>query len=318
MKKTILLLSVILLGFMCQATYARSWDNDKEQFQAMSIKRATPNTGPETADYLTQDYMNAAKGCDDDEHLPAFLCSGVMLRGTNYSASYHSWDPSPQSQTSGGVSFSYLRKDSKYNKLAYGYVNGFVFDPFFYAPDGKYTDIDVMCSFPIDASTDNRVDKGCGEYTGHPESTTCQSQNIFTADEWYQHYVQYSRQHASECGFDTSEADEDTYNITDGFYQSILSMAKIATESFGTQNELRLATWAQGMQDTLPIEAFFYISGSSAGLSSAKNDQKDFYNNTTGNMWVPVIKITLPTSSTGNATFTYSDSDQWVLQSKRK
>lgn len=90
-------------------------------------------------------------------------------------------------------------------------------------------------------------------------------------------------------------------------------MAKIYQQSFNEQNELRLATWAQGMQNTLPIEAFFYLKGNSYGLSSAQNDQRDFSASTSKQLWVPVIELSLPQSSGQKATFTYRDSDQAIL-----
>jgi len=315
MKATMIIVSLFIM-FINHGVYAQEKSIVKNQFQEENIQRLTTHTGPQTAADLTQYYENTVTGCGDDENLPAFFCSGVIIRATDYSTAHHSWDPSPASQSSGGVSFSYLRADSKYSSLAYNYVNGFIFYPREYTPEDKDSDIDVMCSFPIDAATNDRVDKGCGASPSYPtQSVECQTQGIFTATEWYNHYTEGKNSHSYQCGFVT--ADKSQYDTADGFYQSILSMAKIASESFTTQNELRLATWAQGMQDTLPIEAFFYLSGSSSGLTTAQYDQEDFYNNTTGNMWVPIIKVELPTSKSGNVVFTYSDNDQWVLQSKQ-
>ncbi len=280
---------------------------------SINVPALSPPPTPDVITQLNTAYNAEPANCGDDSK-PAVLCSGVTIRGTVASSSYHSWDPSPASVTSGGTSFSYLRKDSKYQKLAYGYTNGLIFFPQQQAPAGK-TAIPTLCAFPIDASTDNRVDKGCGEYTGHPESTTCQSQNIFTADEWYQHYVQYSSQHASECGFDlrTSTAGS---TIASAFNATIESMATIASESFGTQNELRLQTWAPNIPTQLPIQAFFYLKGSS-GLTGAQHDQQDFYNNTGGQV-VPIVQIALPASKSDDVVFSYSVSDQIVSATKDK
>ncbi|WP_313106953.1 HvnC protein [Pseudescherichia vulneris] len=270
-------------------------------------------SGAETAKYLNEDYASKVENCGGSS-TPAFLCSGVLFRGTAaFSTSFHSWDPSPSSQTSGGVSFSYLRADAKFSKLAYSYNNGFIFYPYFYAPDnaGIDTNIDVLCSFPIDAASNSRSDKGCGAHSSYPnDSGPCQDQDIFTAEEWYAHYVKGNRNHAYQCGFTVE--DGSVYNIADGFYQTILSMATIASESINEQNELRLATWAQGKQDSLPIEAFFYIKGNTSGLSSAQKNQQDFYNSTTDHIWVPVIQMTLPANASSDAAFVYQTSDQLV------
>lgn len=46
-------------------------------------------------------------------------------------------------------------------------------------------------------------------------------------------------------------------------------------------------------------------------LSDARNDQQRFYQQTGGQI-VPIIQITLPSTASGTATFTYSDADQWI------
>lgn len=270
-----------------------------------------PQSGIDIQNALNQSYADTSKDCGATTR-PAFLCSGVLIRGTDaYSASFHSWDPSPSSQTSGGVSFSYLRKDSKFKTLAFGYNNGFIFYPYFNAPDGKNTNIEVMCAFPLDGWTDGRDSKGCGSHQTFPnDSGPCQVQGIYTAEQWYQHYVKGNYDHRYQCGFDTSDAS--TYNTADAFYQTILSMALIGTGSFNEQNELRLATWAQGMQDTLPMEAFFYVSGSSSGLTSAQNNQKDYFESTTSSIDIPIIEMKLPASPSEDVQFIYNESDQYI------
>jgi hypothetical protein len=309
---TTVLLTMYAFVFSPQA-FSRDYSQAKAEYQKLNPLRFEKwHTGAETAQYLTEDYANTAESCDGT--LPAFLCSGVVFRGTGaFSTSYHSWDPSPASQTSGGVSFSYLRKDSKYSHLAYNYNNGFIFYNVFWTPDNPdlNDDIDIMCSFPIDAATDGRSNKGCGASSAYPnDSGPCQDQGILTADQWYSHYVKGNSNHQYQCGFTTS--DNSSYDTADGFYQTILSMKKISSESFNEQNELRLATWGTNAQNSLPIQAFFYLNGSSAGLSTAQQNQQDFYNSTTKKIWVPVIKLTLPTSQSADATFTYSLDDQLV------
>lgn len=263
--------------------------------------------GHDIAAQLTADYNNAPGNCGTDAS-PSLLCSGIMIRGTQPSDDYHSWDPSPASVTSGGVSFSYLRKDSKFNKLAYGYTNGLIFYPQQEAPSDKVK-IDTLCAFPIDSASENRSDKGCGEYSGHPESGICQSQNITNANQWFSHYQDYNYQHASECGFDLRNTTQ--ISISAAFNETIKSMATIADESFNTQNELRVGTWSSDIDPTkLPLEAFFYLKGTN-GLAGAQHDQKDFYQ-TTGGGIVPIVQIDLPDSAGQDVIFTYSPDDQVV------
>ncbi|WP_312413678.1 Ig-like domain-containing protein [Pseudescherichia sp.] len=258
--------------------------------------------GQQVAVNLSTQYKNTTAACKQNNS-PAFNCSGVELRGTDHSSSYFAWNPSPSSVTSGGVSFSYLRADSKYNKLAYSYYNGFFVYPNDNKPDGKI-DLDVLCSFPIDAATNSRNDAGCGMYNGQSESKECQLQGITDADGWYDHYVKYNSSHTSQCGFGLTK---DYTGVTDAFYQTILSMTKISNESFQTQNEMRIATWQQDIPEQLPIQSFFYTNAS--GLADAQADQRDFYEQTNG-MFVPVIQLTLPASKTDDATFTYDPGAQ--------
>lgn len=311
MKKiyTITLLLIISLSVFSCASIKNHSDVSKISY----LKGTKRYSGADTASYLNNEYSDKATDCGGTTE-PAFLCSGVLFRGTDvFSTDYHSWDPSPASVTSGGVSFSYLRVDSKYDKLAYSYNNGFIFFPYFNAPanEGIDTNIDIMCAYPIDAATDNRTDKGCGASSSYPnDSGPCQDQGITTAQEWYDHYVAGGSNHSYQCGFTTS--DYSTYNTADAFTQTILSMSMISSESFYDQNELRLATWSQGKQDSLPIEAFFYLNGSSSGLDSAEKNQQDFFNSTTNNIWIPVIELTLPATPTEDAVFSFNTTDQLV------
>jgi hypothetical protein len=268
--------------------------------------KSNDDIGKQTAASLQSRYITTVTDCGSAS-TPAFLCSGIVFRGTSPSNTYHSWNPSPESQQSGGVSFSYLRKDSKYSALAYNYSNGFIFYQIFGTPSDKI-DIEILCSFPIDAATLSRKDAGCGAHNEYPDdSGPCQQQGIYTAEQWYTHYTQpgISNPRTYQCGFDVS--DDLGAGSADAFYQSILAMSLIPTESIKTQNELRLATWAQDIPTTLPIQAFFYISN---GLANAQYDQQDFYNQS--GIFIPIIALHLPASLSDDATFIYNPGDQVI------
>ena len=273
---------------------------------------AREQNGENTARHLTDRYNNTALNCGTSSEA-AFQCSGVMLRGTSgASTAYHSWNPSPASIKSGGISFSYLRADSKYKELAFDYNNGFIFYPKDYVPDGKIN-VPVLCSFPIDAATSNRPDKqGCDFHTSFPtNSQECQSQGITTASQWLSHYrLVTTARRAHQCGFNVRAG---LANQADAFNASLQSMALIAAESIGTQNELRLATWEQDIGNSLPIEAFFYTKD---GLKDAQFEQKDFYEVT--GIIVPIIFMTLPTSAYLDATFVYREADQIEIPANNK
>ncbi|WP_242448786.1 N-acyl homoserine lactonase [Burkholderia metallica] len=268
--------------------------------------------GNRVAQQLTDNYNNLAPDCGSATN-PAFRCSGVLLRGTVHSSRYHSWNPSPASVTSGGVSFSYLRKDSKFSKLAYGYSNGLIFVPYRYNIKKNVIDPEILCSFPIDANTENRVDKGCGSDNSFPtDSGSCQARGISTAEGWLSHYKSTSgNKHAHQCGFDVHHGAPSSASI---FKASIDSMTLIREESIHEQNELRLATWDQDIPEKLPIMAFFYLAGHASGLKGAQGDQEDYQQ--ASKRIVPIIRITLPSSQSDEATFVYDKNDQIVVPSQ--
>ncbi|WP_429234467.1 hypothetical protein [Aeromonas salmonicida] len=277
-------------------------------------------SGAETAKNMTTNYNNVVENCGSATR-PAFLCSGIMFRATNPDTMYNSWDPSPASVQSGGVSFSYLRRDSKFNKLAYGFTNGLVLYPYSFAPEDKNTDLDVLCAFPIDANTLERSDAGCGRniISIEDNSIPCQEQGIEKAEDWANHYNGgYGDKHDEQCGFATSEASR--FDGVSAFYQSIVAMQKIPEESINEQNELRLKTWdttAENYPANFPIEAFFYIYKQvdlkepiEKGLIGAQHDQESFFNKT--GIWVPIIRISLPENYSKEAKFEYVGQDQSI------
>ncbi len=204
---------------------------------------AQADRGNDVVARLNQLYNDTRQDCGGPSK-PAFLCSGVLFRATWPSTDYMFYSISPKSQKSGGVSASYLRKDAKYRKLAYGLKSGFIFDTIFGNPK-DHQDYAVLCSFPIDAATDDRAQQGCTDSRRTPNSVekSCQDINVSTAEQWAANYRQNRGDHSRQCSFDVR--DERNTAAGPAFYQSIRAMAQIADESFTTQNELRLAKWEE-------------------------------------------------------------------------
>lgn len=271
-------------------------------------EKAGAMDGYAVAAELRANYLDTRQNCGSAS-TPAFLCSGVLFRGTNESTQFHSWNPVPGRT---GVAFSYLRKDANFDHLAVSTDNGFIFYPNFEAPAGK-EDIEVLCSFPIDGNTWTRPQPGCGGTSYFPtQSQRCQSQNITTAAQWKALFdrlpLSYDREtwvYSYICGFDVSDA-MNTQGAS-SFYQSLQAMHLVPGTLRHHYNELTVRAWAQNIPTRLPIQAFFYTV--SSGLAGAKYDQKDFFNNS-GKMFVPIIRMTLPANVTGEATFTYLPTDQ--------
>ncbi|WP_213940866.1 hypothetical protein [Pseudomonas sp. dw_612] len=260
------------------------------------------DSGPDIVRHLTNRYNDRASMCRNSPSAPAFLCSGVLIRGTSYSTEYHVWDPNPAGN---GVSFSYLRTDAKYDNLAYDYNTGFIFYPIFYAPAGKF-DPEILCFFPVDGATSNRPDQGCGQTPGIIASRECQAQGINTAAQYVAHFNASPSKYQYLCGFNVR--DELNAGATTAFNEGIKAEGLVGTYAFKTQNEIRMAKWAPNLGTTVPIEAFFYLNDT--GKVGAQYNQRDFKTQT--GIWVPMIKLTLPQTPASDAVFQFIAADQAI------
>ncbi|WP_414502209.1 hypothetical protein [Zymobacter sp. IVIA_5232.4 C2] len=258
-----------------------------------------------TALELSRQYYDTRSQCDDGS--PAYMCTGVMLRSNkNYSDQYHVWDPSPFSTKTGGTSFSWLRSDTRYSHLAFGYNSGFIFFPQ-QKTDANAVKVDALCYFLLDASTASRDNHGCGAATVEfPDtSNTCDHYGIATAEKWLEHYQseQNDRQH-HQCGFDLTG---DKATAAERFKVATAAHALLGDTGFNELNEFRLATWESGKGGQLPLQAFFYLADTD-GLSDAQHYQLDYYNQTQA--FLPVIRITMPQTQNAQVQFNYVPSDQ--------
>ncbi|MBC3376797.1 DUF2599 domain-containing protein [Pseudomonas sp. SWRI92] len=278
---------------------------------ATILPYATPDRrGVEVADQLRRNYDDLKTDCGAVSR-PSFLCSGAILRGTIYSDGYRSWDPSPQSKDQGATSFSFLRKDAKFNSLAYNLKNGYILYPEFLKPVSTMTKVSVLCAFPIDAGSHVRLSAGCGDFTTTPQvEDYCQNLGINTAEQWDAHYRSNGGSHALSCGFNVAANPQG--RGAEAFMAMLRSMKYTENENFSnaglSNNEIRIAAWPSALAEQLPIQAFFYLDG---GVDSAKKDQRAFYAD--GGRFVPVIKLNLPSTPEQDATFTYSGADQASL-----
>jgi len=256
-------------------------------------------SGAEIAQELTARYLNTPANCGTAT-TPSFLCSGIIYRGTSHSTSYDSWNPSPDSQRSGGVSFSYLRKDANATRIIGGNKKGFIFYPVLKMPTDKVKAA-ILCAYVLEANTNARKDSGCGEYSNLAASAPCETQGISTAALWLAHYQ--ANGSPSQCGFGVRSA-LNAVAVT-GFNAMLAAHALTIDQSFTKNIELRLATWPQDTAKTVPIQAFFYVNG---GLADVQYDQRQFFYKS--GIYVPIIFITLPATAAGTATFEYKESDQ--------
>ena len=252
-------------------------------------------------------YADTSVNCNASLNQPAVLCSGVTLRVTEAKPVYFPWDPSPDSIASGGVSFSYLRSDVGFTKLAYGYTNGFILYPKNRKPEDSQS-IEVLCSFPMDASTSKRSDQGCGvhpQYAVPTRTRPCDQQGITTLTQWQQFHAGIgSDDHRGQCGWNIRKGETGT---AARFLLSLRAHETMTGYQHDTQNELRLATWPTGTGASLPLRAFFYVDN---GLSNAQDDQKRYHREF--GVFVPIIQVILPASKGGKVTFNFVAAQQVV------
>lgn len=261
------------------------------------------DSGEDVARHLTSRYADVRTNCGTDSQ-PAFLCSGVMIRGTSSNPNYHVWNNSPASIAKAGVSFSYLRADSTYNKLAYGYTNGYIFNAYYYA--NTPLNPEIFCFFPIDAGTSQRSGNGCGERAGYAGSGPCHLQDVTTAAQFWTHYNAHSTDRRSyQCGFDVT--DDRNSLAGPAFAAGVGAMKLMGAESFNEQNEVIVDAWEDNLGKTLPLEAFFYLYGSD-GKTVAQRNQQDLW--ITDGILIPIISIRLSRSAGEATTFRYLPEDQ--------
>lgn len=213
--------------------------------------------GYQVAADINARYANTAPVCTDAQ--ASFYCNGVLIRGAEASAAFHAWNPSPNSQSRNGVSFTYLRADSKVKSLAG--TAGFIFRASQWPVAHPAT---LRCAYPANAGT-----------SGIPGScrASCRDSGVTTGEAWRS---RYSGSPGSSCAF-TPDAD--------AFQLSLQVRSYFSSTAW---NEIIIAAWPQNIPKQLPLEAFFY---SSNGLAAAQFIQKDYFVTTA--RYLPIVKLDL-------------------------
>lgn len=286
--KTPLLSALVLAGLAC-------------------VWPAKADIGTDTAQLLTMMYQDTREDCGGASR-PAFLCSGVLLRATTPSTAYQFYSVSPASQSRGGVSVSYLRRDAKFKSLAFSMNSGFIFDSVMDNP-ASHQDYRVLCAFPIDGASDRRSGNGCGDYNlTSAVETACQQLGVTTAEQWMTRYRQAnpSYKQGSQCAFDVRQGA--THGTAKAFRESLRARNQLGSEGFEMNNELVLSPWAADAPRSPSILASFYSN--SAGIAGARLSQIQWYRAT--RQFLPAISVRLPQSQSQDATFRYEIDQQAI------
>ncbi|MBV4462690.1 halovibrin HvnC [Pseudomonas sp. SWRI79] len=305
------IIGVLLVALMVGCTQV----DIKPPSEVGTLNNVQTLNGPAIATQLNTLYNRKFPNCNKSDSQPAFLCSGVTLRVTVQNPAYKVWDPSPTSVKSGGVSFSYLRADSNFGRLAWGHGNGYILYPIFEAPTDKY-DLDYLCSYPYDAWTWTRnANAVCVAHPTYPaQSQICHNAGVTSAEQWLTVWkTPGGNPNQRQCGFDVSD-DRNTL-AGPAFYQSIRARGLAGVTGYNEHNEIQIKTWSFRDPNKFPIMAFFYIyGGTNAGLAEARYNQQDFYNSTNPRIVVPIVRLTPAASADGNSSFAYAQADQVVTQ----
>jgi hypothetical protein len=272
-----------------------------------SVGTALADVGHDTAKAMQAFYASTPASCGP---APAFVCSGILLRTTRPSPSYHTWDHSPNSREKGGVAFSYLRADAPISRLAEGASSGYTLAPRRLRPEGTLG-YRVLCAYPTDGDSWTRNAAGCGD-NSQTEAVEqfCHEQGVFTAEDWIARYRATpgpeAQRYFAQCAFDVDR--ERGEEAAKAFHESLRAMTLMPDRPF-PWNEVMLRAWKETRSQELPIQSFFYIPGQWNGLQNAQFDQRDWHE-TTGK-FVPIIEITLPGNNV-EARFVYREEDQAI------
>lgn len=255
--------------------------------------------GYSVAAELNARYVNTTMACGDKA---AYECSGVVLRITDASTAFHAWNPSPGSIARGGVSFSYVRKDTgPMSRLAWDKAQGYIMKAL-EAP-ARYP-LQVLCAFVADGATYYRP-AICGESTLFPSvSRPCDQQGVLTVAAWVRHFhaVAGGARIQRDCSFNGSR---------DQFALTILGREHFDDPGYwqNMHNEIVISTWPQDIPEQLPIQAFFYQlkTGDDSGREGARFFQRDYFRVT--GKFLPVVRIVLPIPAI-DSPFSYLVEDQ--------
>lgn len=240
--------------------------------------------GYQVAAQLNARYADTSPTCRDGR--AGFYCKGVLVRTTDQSTAFHSWNPSPGSVRGDGASFSYLRADA--GVIRFYKSQGFVIREQA-SPVGN--PMRLRCAYPYDAGTGGSADV-CRTHGG-----LCSELGVTSVQAWVARYG--ARVNAS-CAFDVDPQQ----------FQLSIDVRQNRGDGYGW-NEFMVAAWPQNNPAQLPIEAFIWnvqalVPGN--GLIGAQYDQKDYFQVT--GRYIPILRATL--GAADGQVFVFNPEEQGV------
>jgi len=240
--------------------------------------------GYEVAQRLNARYFDTSMTCPGGQ--ASFYCNGVVMRGTDATTAYKSWDPSPISQDNKGVSTSYIRVDAHVLKPVWR--QGFLFKE--WAAPAAYP-LTMGCAYPVDAGTSNLAE-ACSS------QGICAQMGIDSVDAWMARYAAYPY---STCSFSTTP-------------EQIQLTIDIRVRMMDPDwNEFMVRPWTPGIPEKLPIDAIFYGEALWPGNGPVGSRYlQDDYFKVTGR-FLPIVEVRLDASD--GQVFRFAPDDQCLENS---
>lgn len=251
-------------------------------------------SGANIVEELRERINHVTDECLDAENKtqPAYMCSGVLLRGIHLREGMEfAWSLNPVDTAKKSFSFAYLRRDVKFKKMINNYKAGFILYPHLKTPPHKSKQR-VLCSYPDNAVSGLREDRGCGRQMPPFDETgvsrPCHTQNITTASQWLKHFNSNRNNSVYMCGFSMMEE-----TAARDFATCLHVQTLLRNGSIWMNNELLVEAWDESNVKSLPIEAFFYFVGFENGYETAIEYRDAFYVHSDGEH-LPIVGIKLP------------------------
>ncbi|MDR0279244.1 MAG: hypothetical protein LBJ37_15300 [Paucimonas sp.] len=271
----------------------RQWFEETGQW--LPLVRYDAGSGPGTFGFSQQEqlydgYQLAARlnaryaarqtSCPDGS--AGYYCNGIVLR-TVGEGDFHFWNPSPNAERVGGVSFSYFLEGDRATQVLYskGYVSRVLSAP-------ALTPFKIGCVYPADGVTSN-----ANKNAACTLRKTCQQLGVATLAAWMERYAKTPRE---SCSFTDSVAD----------LELVLEI-RAAVGTIDRWSEVVMLPWPQDIGDELPIEALIFSDRSyyeGSGLTKGRRLQRDYLEQT--RRYLHLLKVNFNSSPP----FVYNPSDQ--------
>lgn len=311
-------LDVIVVGLLLLSTSLASASDKSVDYKKRSV------AGAKVAYDLTRSF-NQQQNFEVCKDKPEYHCNGLMV-----SAFEKGTDPYwMHSGTDGRLSFSYFRND---NATPLWGSAGYILFPQVAIDKAKEAgasqkafETQFRCAYPTNGYTVARRDDGCGMMGSDPNTASCQSLGIVTADLWMNKYATESKVSTSVCTFmleGYSDADKRKYFSLNTEIQKRL-FEKYPQDVNWQFSEIVAGSWPSDVSSRVPVIALFYVADGSfnplvknrkenqqnlnedAARELAKIQQSAYYK--ASGIFVPLVKISGPRNA---VIFTYSDDEQ--------